>query len=101
AIYSGREQYKEQTEREGARAYFEANREAMLEGATALWPEREPVQALMEIRVREGRASFDSEKQNEPLDPEHCLFKPDLFAYWDDEFQDATKLVRSLGREVS
>ncbi|MFI4892147.1 MAG: hypothetical protein ACIAQ0_01750, partial [Phycisphaerales bacterium JB058] len=79
AIYSGREHYKEQTEREGARAYFEANREAMLESATALWPEREPVQALMEIRVREGRASFDSEKQNEPLDPEHCLFKPESF----------------------
>ncbi|MEM9066605.1 MAG: phage terminase large subunit [Planctomycetota bacterium] len=88
-IYSGTEEHEEKTGSQAARLFYAANEAEMLEGAAALWPEREPVLDLMEIRVREGRASFDSEKQNEPLDPEHCLFKPDSFSYWDNEYPDA------------
>jgi predicted phage terminase large subunit-like protein len=50
------------------------------------------------MRAREGRASFDSEKQNEPLDPDECLFRPESFVYWDDEYKDAQTLVQSSDR---
>ena len=101
AIYCGREHWVEGTDRDAARAYFEAHREEMEEGASVLWPEREPLEALMEIRVREGRASFDSEKQNEPLDPEHCLFKLESMSFWDDEHPDATALLGSFPKKPS
>lgn len=87
-IYGCSEEFEGATGSGAAKAFFIANETAMLKGAAALWPEREPVPDLMEIRVREGRAAFDSEKQNEPLDPEHCLFKPESFSYWDDEYPD-------------
>lgn len=57
-----------------AQAFFEANREEMLEGASVLWPEGEPYEYLMRLRVNEGVASFQSEKQNDPYDPERQLF---------------------------
>lgn len=57
-----------------AKRYFEANREAMLAGSHVLWPEGEPYEHLMRIRVDEGIASFQSEKQNDPFDPERQLF---------------------------
>ncbi len=66
-----------------ARAFFEANREAMLEGTEALWPAREPYERLMELRLTEGRASFDAEKQNEPVNPEDCCFLESDFVFWD------------------
>ncbi|MEO1585265.1 MAG: phage terminase large subunit, partial [Planctomycetota bacterium] len=100
SIFCGRETWQDATGRDAARAYFEAHRDEMLEGGEALWPEREPVEALMELRVREGRVSFDSEKQNEPLDPEHCLFKPESFIYWDDEFADPATLISALGSDT-
>lgn len=59
---------------EEARNYFEANRTEMLEGASVLWPEAEPYEYLMRLRVDEGVASFQSEKQNDPFDPERQLF---------------------------
>jgi predicted phage terminase large subunit-like protein len=34
--------------------------------------------------VSEGAAYFDSEKQNEPINPEDCLFREDEIRYWDD-----------------
>ena len=42
----------------------------MLQGTAVLWPELEDCYELMELRIREGRASFDSEKQNEPVNPD-------------------------------
>lgn len=52
-----------------ARAFYEANREAMDQGAKVLWPEHEPLVDLMLMRAYDGVASFNSEKQNEPYDP--------------------------------
>lgn len=68
-----------------ALAFFEDNREAMLEGAAVLWEEKLSYYALMVIRVSEGEASFNSEIQNDPIDPEKCAFQEEWFDFWDDE----------------
>lgn len=57
-----------------AQAFFENNRDAMLAGAHVLWPEAEPYERLMKLIVDEGQASFQSEKQNDPYDPERQIF---------------------------
>ncbi|WP_303674754.1 phage terminase large subunit [Vampirovibrio chlorellavorus] len=54
--------------------FFEANRELMLKGTHVLWPDGESYLQLMKMRIDEGQASFYSEKQNEPLDPERQIF---------------------------
>lgn len=85
---------------EASSAFFEANRQEMLRGTRVLWPEMEDYHRLMQIRVDEGRLSFQSEKQNEPLDPEQCLFSSASFRYWDDESSDPSdpaELLRKLG----
>lgn len=57
-----------------AKAFYKRNEGAMLEGTQVLWPEGEPYEYLMRLRVDEGVASFQSEKQNDPFDPERQLF---------------------------
>ncbi len=99
AIYRGREEYDEKTGHEAARAFFEANRTDLLDGTRVLWPEREDYQALMEIREREGRASFQSEKQNEPIDPSECIFSEANLHYWDDVYDDIDSLFRAVGKD--
>jgi len=46
----------------------------MLEGTEVLWPEAESYLFLMKMRVNEGIASFNSEKQNDPHDPNRQVF---------------------------
>lgn len=71
-----------------ADAFFAENKTEMLKGAEVLWPEREDYYYLMKMRVSEGPAYFDSEKQNEPINPDECLFREEEFAYWDDDEVD-------------
>ncbi|MCB9858471.1 MAG: phage terminase large subunit [Phycisphaerales bacterium] len=97
SIYHDRAEHEGCSGREAARAYFEANKELMLRGAKVLWPELESYLDLMEMREAEGRASFQAEKQNEPLDPEQCLFAGHAFHYWDDEYRDERHLLDTLG----
>jgi len=97
AVYSGLQKWEGASGTKTARAFYEHHRRAMDEGAEVLWPERDPLEALMEMRLTEGRASFDSEKQNEPLDLEHCLFNVENFVYWDDEHGDEENLLKTLG----
>lgn len=68
--------------------YFEANREAMLAGTEVLWPEEEDYYYLMKMRVTDGPAYFDSEKQNEPLNPEDQVFLEEWFVDWEDDEVD-------------
>ncbi len=82
-----------------ARLFYEASQEQMLEGTSVLWPEREDYYQLMEMRLCEGRASFDSEKQNEPVDPESCFFSDSEMRYWDDEYGSVDELLLKLGGE--
>lgn len=57
-----------------ATVFFESNKDAMLKGTRVLWPDGESYLQLMKMRLDEGQASFFSEKQNDPLDPERQLF---------------------------
>ncbi|MFC1806084.1 phage terminase large subunit [Planctomycetota bacterium] len=73
----------------------------MLEGVEVLWPEVEDFHRLMVMRVREGRASFDSEKQNEPVNPDDCIFQESEIHYWDDAYADERELIASLGQHYT
>lgn len=55
---------------EAARQYYEARAAEMEAGAEVLWPEREPLYALMLQRAIEGHRSFEAEKQSRPVNPE-------------------------------
>ena len=68
-----------------ADAFFRANEEEMLAETEVLWPEVEDYYYLMKMRISDGPAYFDSEKQNEPINPEDCLFQEEWFQYWDDD----------------
>lgn len=70
---------------EDAKGFFEQNREAMLEGTAVLWEQKLSYYDLMVIRVSEGEASFNSEIQNEPIDPESCTFQEEWFDFYDDD----------------
>lgn len=65
-----------------ADAYFEAHRIEMLAGTAVLWEEKNSYYDLMKIRVEDGEAAFNSELQNEPINPEDCLFNEDWFDFY-------------------
>ena len=71
-----------------ARAFFEINKTAMLEGAEALWPERESVYDLMVYRNTAGEVSFQAEKQSDPSASSKAEWPADLFGpkIWFDRF---------------
>ena len=74
-----------------ARKFYEDNQEEMLEGTDVLWEAKLSYYDLMIIKVSEGEASFNSEIQNEPIDPDSCSFNPEWFKYYDDEIIDFSK----------
>ncbi|MFQ8732058.1 MAG: hypothetical protein ACLSAC_17470 [Enterocloster bolteae] len=41
----------------------------MLKGTEVLWEEKLSYYDLMKMRIDEGEASFNSEEQNEPINP--------------------------------
>ena len=67
-----------------ALAFFQAHKEAMLEGTQVLWEEKLSYYDLMVMRVSEGEASFNSEEQNEPINPDDCLFMEEWFEYYNE-----------------
>ena len=71
----------------------------MLEGTKVLWPEMESYYTLMKIREIEGSYSFDSEKQNDPVNTKDSRYDPDKFTYWDDDGQSEAKLLSSFGND--
>ena len=74
---------KEQAEA-AADSYFAAHEAEMLAGTEVLWEEMEPYYYLMKMRVSDGPAYFESEKQNEPLNPEDQVFSEEWFQDWTD-----------------
>ncbi|HEX9078088.1 MAG TPA: phage terminase large subunit [Desulfuromonadaceae bacterium] len=70
--------------------YFDSHKEEMLAGTEVLWPEMEPYYYLMKMRVSDGPAFFESEKQNEPLNPEDQVFLEEWFVDWEDGEVDLT-----------
>lgn len=73
---------------EDARIFYEAHEEEMLLGVEVLWEEKLSYYDLMEIKVSEGTASFNSELQNDPIDPESATFNPEWFDYYEPELVD-------------
>ncbi len=69
-----------------ARAFYEDNEEEMTKGVKVLWQAKEDYYDLMVARLTMGKASFNSEKQNEPINTDDCLFdiNPDDPKHWFD-----------------
>lgn len=70
---------------EDARQYYEDNREAMDEGVKVLWEEFQPIWMLMTWKWNNGSKAFNTEFQNNPVDPESQIFNPENFTYYDGE----------------
>lgn len=100
ALLRRREEWNGETGPDAAQRYYEANQEAMLEGTQVLWPENEDYYSLMLMRESEGPASFDSEKQNQPVNPADCLFLEEEFHYWDDRWKDSAELISAVGKNA-
>lgn len=71
-----------------AEAFYKQHEKEMLEGVEVLWKEKLSYYALMVMRITEGEASFNSELQNDPIDPENATFNPEWFDYYDPEQMD-------------
>ncbi|MEO0966562.1 MAG: phage terminase large subunit, partial [Planctomycetota bacterium] len=107
-IRSGESMFEGDSGDEAADAYFQAHQAEMLRGAEVLWPQRESYLDLMKMKQDEGEASFQAEKQNEPIDPATCLFANARFRYWDRPaasgdigvYSDVDDLHRALGNRA-
>ena len=65
--------------RQTARAFYLGHRDAMHAGAAVLWPEEEDLYTLMCMRAESGRAAFEREKQNSPVNPDLCEWPEHYF----------------------
>ena len=92
-IMTSKETCGELTGPSGAEHYLQLYHRRMLNGEV-LWPEVYPYQKLMEIRLAEGETAFSAEYQNEPLDPQQCLFARAKISYWDDQYATTEDLLK-------
>ncbi len=74
--------------KEDALAFYEEHEPEMLAGVKVLWEEKLSYYKLMVMRVSEGVASFNSELQNDPVDPDNASFNPEWFDYYEPELMD-------------
>ena len=65
--------------RAAAHDFYRKHQRAMDEGASVLWPQVEDLYTLMCQRAESGRAAFEREKQNSPLNPEMCEWPESYF----------------------
>ncbi len=74
--------------RQAARLFYEKHQEAMDSGAAVLWPQVEDLYTLMCLRAESGRAAFEREKQNSPLNPDLCEWPASYFheGLWFDQW---------------
>lgn len=73
-----------ETAQEDARAFYDANEEAMLKGTKLLWGEYWTYYDFMIRLTNMGVKSFTQEYQNEPTDEERQIFKIDRFTFFDE-----------------
>lgn len=76
---------------ENAKTFYLANQEEMLEGTEVLWEDKLSYYDLMVKKIVDGIASFNSEQQNDPIDPDSATFNPEWFDYYKEELMDFTK----------
>ncbi len=69
---------------EDALKFFEENKETMLYGTLVLWAEKNSYYDLMIIKVADGDSAFNSELQNEPINPDDCIFNEEWFEYYNE-----------------
>lgn len=74
--------------KENAQAFYDAHEEEMLEGTQVLWKEKCSYLYLMAQKIDEGIAAFNSELQNNPIDPENADFNEEWLDYYDDNPPD-------------
>src|SRR5690625_520874 len=77
-----------------ANAFFEENKEEMLEGTSILWPGYFTYLELVTIREDSGTKSFNQEYQNNPTDEERQIFRPEYITWFDDEDLEGKSLSR-------
>lgn len=96
-IYNGICTCEGKTGPEAARFYYEHCKEEMLSGARILWPQKYSFYDLMVMREQDGHASFDSEMQNQPVNPADCLFNSKEMIHWEDDFKTEAELLSAIG----
>lgn len=96
AIYGHQSEYMGKSGPLAAKRYYEANQVDLNAGTDVLWPANEPYYDLM-VEREANVAAFNSEKQNEPIDPKDCYFQEEDIHYWQDEgFDTEAKLLASI-----
>lgn len=65
-----------------AREYFEERQKEMLAGTKVLWEDKYSYYDLMFMKVTEGDASFNTEMQNNPINPEDAIFSRSWFKFF-------------------
>ena len=53
-----------------------------------LWEDKLSYYDLIEMKVTEGEASFNSELQNDPIDPDNATFNEEWFDWYEPELMD-------------
>jgi len=99
-IYHFRREFNSATGPEAALAYFMERKGTMLAGTAVLWPQSKGYYDLMVMREQDGVVSFDSEMQNEPVNPRDCFFNVDDFHFWDKKYTSAEELISTLKNPV-
>ena len=98
-IYSSQDTFEGDEGPEAALKFFEQNKILMLEGTQVLWEAKYSYYDLMRMRLEEGAASFDSEMQNEPVNPKDRIFDIDHYGYLEDKYSTTENLLVSLGEK--
>jgi len=78
--------------KEDALEFFRSNEEEMTRGTEVLWEEKNSYYRLMVMKISEGESSFNSEIQNDPIDPDSCTFNEEWFDFYQDgeiDFSDS------------
>lgn len=99
ALLHQRQELDGRTGPAAAASFFSVHRDAMLADTEVLWPAVEDYCTLMRMRESEGPASFDSEKQNEPVNPQECYFLEEEFQFWEERFAHEGELIASVRRK--
>ncbi len=70
---------------EDAYKFFLTHEEEMTAGSRVIWPEAKDIYYYKRKYIDLGPAAYNSEYQNEPVDPETSWITPDDFQYYDGE----------------
>lgn len=87
-----------------ARAFYDSRKAEMDTGSSVLWEAREPLYELMLKRATEGVAAFNSEHQNDPIDPTMCEWPAEYLDWpgmWFDEWPKENMKKKVLGVDPS